>query len=77
MASTQCDISAAKAEPGCVQLRVMTERNGLRSQHVQACSQYGESMEPPQGAELRLPVLTCWLNGQGLIRRWREIMTIL
>lgn len=75
----QCNVSATagKAEDGCVQLRVMTERNGLRSQHVEACSQYGESMEPPQGAELRSLVFSCWLNVQGLIQRWQEIITTL
>lgn len=56
MLSTQCNVSAtaAEAEQGCVQLRVRAERSGLRSQHIEACSQYGESTEPPPrgGAQL-------------------------
>lgn len=51
MPSTQCDVSAtaAKAVQGCVQLRVRAERSGLRSKHIEACSQYGESTASPRG----------------------------
>uniref|UniRef100_A0A673B4G3 Uncharacterized LOC115412224 n=1 Tax=Sphaeramia orbicularis TaxID=375764 RepID=A0A673B4G3_9TELE len=43
-----CDVSFTKLEAlyGCVRIRVLAERNGLRSKPVEACNRQGDSCTP-------------------------------
>lgn len=59
-----CDVSFTKleAEYGCVKIRVLTERNGLTSKPVEACSRQGDSCTPDLSLAARPGSLTVHLS---------------
>uniref|UniRef100_UPI0037E74D1B interferon gamma receptor 2 isoform X2 n=1 Tax=Semicossyphus pulcher TaxID=241346 RepID=UPI0037E74D1B len=64
MSSTSCDVAltAAKSKHGCVMLRVRTERRGLTSTPVPACSTHGDSCSPQVSLSARPGSLTVHLT---------------
>ncbi|KAM9346956.1 interferon gamma receptor 2 isoform 2-T2 [Symphorus nematophorus] len=48
ISSNSCDVTVIrdKGKQGCVKLRVQSERQGLNSSQVEACSQHGDSCTP-------------------------------
>ncbi|XP_023273417.1 interferon alpha/beta receptor 1-like isoform X1 [Seriola lalandi dorsalis] len=61
---TFCNVTFSKAENehGCVMLRVQTERRGLTSRPVQACSRHGDSCTPEVSLTARPGSLTVYLS---------------